>query len=276
MDESGDTMVDTQPGGTSGAADKGARTTRQRHLSAKHITRWFANEDGGRLVALQDFDLEVSRGQIVALIGPSGCGKSTFLRLAAGLDKPQEGAILYNGTAVQGPHPDRGFVFQQTNLYPWLTVAGNVAFGLKARGVYKTQKHRVQEMIDLMGLTGFEKAYPHQISGGMASRVALAQTFIQDPGIILLDEPLSALDAFTRAIIQDEVLNMWRKFEPIIILVTHDVEEAVYLADRVIVMSPRPGRQVAEMPIDLPHPRDRTSEQFIDKRRAIIQALDFE
>jgi sulfonate transport system ATP-binding protein len=243
---------------------------------AEHINRTFAKDDGGKLVALSDFSLEVEGGQIVALIGPSGCGKSTFLRLVAGLDFAQAGTILYNGEPVKGPSPDRGFVFQQTNLYPWLTVAGNVAFGLKARGVYQQQKPRVQEMIDLMGLTGFEKSYPHQISGGMASRVALAQTFIQDPGIILLDEPLSALDAFTRAIIQDEVINMWQTFEPIILLVTHDVEEAVYLADRVIVMSPRPGRQIADMAINLKRPRDRTSAEFIDLRRAIIQTLEFD
>jgi len=249
---------------------------KQRHLSAQQITRSFRNEDGSTLVALQNFSLEVERGQIVALIGPSGCGKSTFLRLVAGLDKLQTGTILYNNEPVQGPHPDRGFVFQQTNLYPWLTVYNNVAFGLKARGIYKQQKHRVQEMIDLMGLTGFEKSYPHQVSGGMASRVALAQTFIQDPGIILLDEPLSALDAFTRAIIQDEIINIWRQFEPIILLVTHDVEEAVYLADRVIVMTPRPGQTIADMTIDLPHPRDRTSEEFLSIRREIIKTLEFD
>jgi sulfonate transport system ATP-binding protein len=236
----------------------------------------FKDEDGSELLALEDFSLNADHGEVIALIGPSGCGKSSFLRLVAGLDKPQGGEIRYNGELVQGPAPDRGFVFQQTNLYPWLTVYGNVAFGLKARGVYKEQKARVQEMIDLMGLAGFEKSYPHQISGGMASRVALAQTFIQDPGVILLDEPLSALDAFTRAIIQDEILRMWRRFEPIIILVTHDVEEAVYLADRIVVMSPRPGRQVAEIKLALPHPRNRTSEEFIAVRRSVLEALEFE
>jgi sulfonate transport system ATP-binding protein len=248
----------------------------ERHLAAEHVRRVFTNEDGSELVALEGFDLEASHGEIVALIGPSGCGKSTFLRLVAGLDTPQGGTVLYNGQPVAGPSPDRGFVFQQTNLYPWLTVFDNVAFGLKARGVYRTQKHRVQEMIDLMGLSGFEKSWPHQISGGMASRVALAQTFIQDPGVILLDEPLSALDAFTRAIIQDEVIKMCRQFDPIVLLVTHDVEEAVYLADRIIVMTPRPGRQIAEIGVALKHPRDRTSDDFIDIRRQVIDTLEFD
>ena len=223
-------------------------------LVAKDVRRVFDDADKGALLALHDFDLEADHGEIVALIGPSGCGKSTFLRLVAGLDKAQGGTITYGGEEIKGPSYDRGFVFQETNLYPWLTVEKNIAFGLKARGVYKQQKDRVQQMIDLMGLTGFEKSYPHQISGGMAARVAIAQTFVQDPGIILLDEPLSALDAFTRAIIQDEILKMRDRFKPIILMVTHDIEEAVYMADRVIVLTPRPGTNAGEVKIATTHP----------------------
>ena len=245
-------------------------------LVAKDVLRVFDDADKGQLVALHDFSLEAEHGEIVALIGPSGCGKSTFLRLVAGLDEAQGGTIEYGGEAIKGPSYDRGFVFQETNLYPWLTVEKNVAFGLKARGVYKKQKDRVQQMIDLMGLTGFEESYPHQISGGMAARVAIAQTFVQDPGIILLDEPLSALDAFTRAIIQDEILKMRDRFQPIILMVTHDIEEAVYMADRVIVLSPRPGTNVGEVRIDMPHPRDRISPEFIDLRHRIMDMLEFE
>lgn len=248
----------------------------EKRLVAKDVLRVFDDADKGQLVALHDFGLEAEHGEIVALIGPSGCGKSTFLRLVAGLDKAQGGSIQYGGEEITGPSYDRGFVFQETNLYPWLTVEKNVAFGLKARGVYKQQKARVQEMIDLMGLTGFEKSYPHQISGGMAARVAIAQTFVQDPGIILLDEPLSALDAFTRAIIQDEILKMRDRFQPIILMVTHDIEEAVYMADRVIVLSPRPGTNVGEVRIDMPHPRDRISDEFIELRHAIMDMLEFE
>ena len=247
-----------------------------KRLVAKGVRRVFDDADKGALLALHDFDLEADHGEIVALIGPSGCGKSTFLRLVAGLDKAQGGTITYGGEEIKGPSYDRGFVFQETNLYPWLTVEKNIAFGLKARGVYKQQKDRVQQMVDLMGLTGFEKSYPHQISGGMAARVAIAQTFVQDPGIILLDEPLSALDAFTRAIIQDEILKMRDRFQPIILMVTHDIEEAVYMADRVMVLTPRPGTNAGEVKIDMPHPRDRISPEFIDLRHQIMNMLEFD
>ena len=247
-----------------------------KRLVAKNVLRVFDDADKGELVALHDFDLEAEHGEVVALIGPSGCGKSTFLRLVAGLDKAQGGSIEYGGESIEGPSYNRGFVFQETNLYPWLTVEKNIAFGLKARGVYKQQKHRVQEMIDLMGLSGFEKSYPHQISGGMAARVAIAQTLVQDPGIILLDEPLSALDAFTRAVIQDEILKMRDRFKPIILMVTHDIEEAVYMADRIVVLSPRPGTNIGEIVVDMPHPRNRISPKFIEYRHAVMDMLQFD
>ena len=247
-----------------------------KRLVAKNVLRVFDDADKGELVALHDFDLEAEHGEIVALIGPSGCGKSTFLRLVTGLDKAQGGSIEYGGEPIEGPSYNRGFVFQETNLYPWLTVEKNIAFGLKARGVYKQQKHRVQEMIDLMGLSGFEKSYPHQISGGMAARVAIAQTLVQDPGVILLDEPLSALDAFTRAVIQDEILKMRDRFKPIILMVTHDIEEAVYMADRIVVLSPRPGTNIGEIAVDMPHPRDRISPKFIEYRHAVMDMLQFD
>ena len=245
-------------------------------LVATDVKRIFDTDEHTELLALHDFNLTAEHGELVALIGPSGCGKSTFLRLVAGLDEAQGGSITYGGEEIKGPSYNRGFVFQETNLYPWLTVENNIAFGLKARGVYKQQKDRVQEMINLMGLTGFEKSYPHQISGGMAARVAIAQTLVQDPGVILLDEPLSALDAFTRAVIQDEILAMRDRFKPIILMVTHDIEEAVYMADRVVVLSPRPGTIVGEITVDMPHPRDRISPEFIEKRHAIMDMLEFD
>ncbi|MGN0037725.1 MAG: ABC transporter ATP-binding protein [Coriobacteriales bacterium] len=247
----------------------------EKRLVAKDVRRVFRAEDGSELVALQGFNLEAEHGELIALIGPSGCGKSTFLRLVAGLDEHQGGSLQYGGEDIHGPSHDRGFVFQETNLYPWLTVEANIAFGLKARGVYKEQRHRVQEMVDLMGLGGFEKSYPHQISGGMAARVAIAQTLVQDPGVVLLDEPLSALDAFTRAIIQDEILKMRDRFRPIILMVTHDIEEAVYMADRVVVLTPRPGTNAGEVRIDLGHPRDRLSSEFISLRHQVMDMLDF-
>lgn len=246
-------------------------------LVARDVKRVYETSEGNELLALHDFSLEARHGEFVCLIGPSGCGKSTFLRLVAGLDEQQGGTITYGGEEIDGPSYDRGFVFQQANLYPWLTVEKNIAFGLKARGVYKKEhgKEKVQNMIDLMGLTGFEKSYPHQISGGMAARVAIGQTLVQDPSIILLDEPLSALDAFTRAIIQDEILKMRDRFQPIILMVTHDIEEAVYMADRVVVLSARPGTNVGEVKIDLPHPRDRISPEFIELRHKIMDMLQF-
>jgi sulfonate transport system ATP-binding protein len=244
-------------------------------LAARNITRVFTDNDGNEIVALERFDLEIRAGEIVALIGPSGCGKSTFLRLAAGLDSPQNGEMTYNGRPIAGPRYERGFVFQDANLFPWLTVEGNIAFGLKARGVYQEERGHIQEYIDLVGLSGFEKSYPHQISGGMASRAALARTFIQRPGLILLDEPLSALDAFTRAGVQGEILRIWARDRPTILLVTHDIEEAVYMCSRVVVLSPRPGRVLGEAAIPMAHPRDRMDEEFVLLRREIMNMLKF-
>lgn len=249
-------------------------TEGKRSLRATHIKRIYHNGNREEVLVLDDFNLEAEHGEIVAIVGPSGCGKSTFLRLVSGLDSPQGGKLEYNGEEITGPDPDRGFVFQQANLFPWLSVRDNIAFGLKARKIYEKKKGAVQEYIRLVGLEGFEDAYPYQLSGGMASRASLARTFIQESGMILLDEPLSALDAFTKATIQDEILKIWERNRPIILLVTHDIEEAVYLADRVVVMSDRPGRIKGEVIVDLDHPRDRVSDEFVEKRRQILRILD--
>lgn len=247
----------------------------ERHLVAKDITRIYNIDSDSPVHALDNFELEIKGSEIVSLVGPSGCGKSTFLRLVAGLDFPQGGVLTFNSQPITGPHYDRGFVFQDANLFPWLTVYDNIAFGLKARGIFQENKDKVQEYIDLVGLTGFEDSYPHQISGGMAGRASLARTFIQDPGVILLDEPLGALDAFTRMAIQDEIIKIWERNKPIIILVTHDIEEAVYLSDRVLVMKPRPGKVIKEFKIPLARPRDRTASDFVRIRREIMDALEF-
>ncbi|MDR3137087.1 MAG: ABC transporter ATP-binding protein [Coriobacteriales bacterium] len=242
-------------------------------LLAQDVTRIFTNQFGSELLVLDKVSLSVKGSEIVGIVGPSGCGKSTFLRLVAGLDKQQGGTLLYDGAPVTGPHYDRGLVFQSAALFDWLTVYENIAFGLKARKVFKGQENKVSEYIEMMGLGGFEKSYPYQISGGMASRAALARTFIQDPGLVLLDEPLSALDAFTRMAIQEEIIRMHRLKGAIYLLVTHDIEEAIYLCDRVIIMSPRPGRIIGEIIIDLPHPRDRVDDAFIVKRRDVFDRL---
>lgn len=246
----------------------------KRHLLAQDIERVYCDDQGKEVKALDHFHLEADDGELIAIVGPSGCGKSTFLRLAAGLDRPQGGILEYNGEAITGPHYDRGFVFQDTNLFPWLSVHDNIAFGLRARKIYKQAKEKVREYIRMMGLEGFENAYPYQISGGMASRTALARTFIQNPGLILLDEPLSALDAFTRMAIQGEIIKIWQENRPTIILVTHDIEEAVAMSGRVVVLSPRPGRVVGEVRIDIEHPRDRTAPEFIKLRREIMKILE--
>ncbi len=247
----------------------------RRKLTASGICRTFTDDVGVQVTALDGFDLTIEKSEIVSLVGPSGCGKSTFLRIAAGLDEPSGGSIRYNDEPARGPHHDRGFVFQEATLFPWMSVYDNIAFGLRARRVFDRDRDSVQEYIDLMGLKGFESSYPHQISGGMASRTSLARAFVQKPGLLLLDEPLSALDAFTRMAIQDEILKLHARIRPIIVLVTHDIEEAVYMSDRVIVLTPRPGKVAGEVVIDLPHPRDRTAPAFIEKRREVLNMLEF-
>ncbi len=243
-------------------------------LSVRNVSRVFKNKTGREVRALDNASLEMKGGEVVAIVGPSGCGKSTLLRMVAGLDFPDEGTLEYCGEPIKGPHYDRGLVFQDAALCDWLTVSENIAFGLKARKVYKGNEHKVTELIERMGLEGFEDSYPYQISGGMASRTALARTFIQNPGLVLLDEPLSALDAFTRANIQDQIVQMHLSTNAMFLLVTHDIEEAVYLSDRIVVMSARPGHIIGEVKIDLPHPRDRVSEEFVAKRREVMEYFE--
>lgn len=245
------------------------------HLEAHNVVRVYNDEDGREVRVLDGFSLRIEGSEVVGIVGPSGCGKSTFLRLVAGLDAAQGGELLYDGEPITGAHYDRGMVFQSPTLFDWLTVYDNIAFGLKARGVLKGNEDRVRHYIELMGLEGFENSYPYQISGGMASRTALARTFIQEPGLILLDEPLSALDAFTRMTIQDEIIRMHAHSDAIFVLVTHDIEEAVYMCNRVVVMSARPARTVGEVRIDMPHPRDRMSEKFVAKRKEILDLMAF-
>jgi sulfonate transport system ATP-binding protein len=243
-------------------------------IVAEHVVQVFNEGEPNELVALGDLSLEARGGTIIGLVGPSGCGKSTFLRIVAGLDKPTSGTVFYDGEPVTGPDWHRGVVFQGAQLFEFLTVHDNIAFGLKARGVYKQNRDKVDDFIRLVELEGFENTYPHQISGGMAARAAIARTLIQEPGMVLLDEPLSALDAFTRGTIQDEVLRLVKLSNTLALLVTHDIEEAVYLCDRVIVMSPRPGRKVRDIEIDLPHPRERVAPEFVEYRRIILEALN--
>ncbi|MGN1403834.1 MAG: ABC transporter ATP-binding protein [Ruminococcus sp.] len=242
-------------------------------LQAQQLQFTFHKEKEAPVPVLNHFSLSLHTGEIVSLIGPSGCGKSTFLRLAAGLEQVQSGSLYYGGKPIQGTQPERAYVFQDANLFPWLTVYENIAFGLKARHIFKQKRTEVDTMIRLMQLSGFEKAYPSEISGGMASRVSLARTFVQKPDLILLDEPLSALDAFTRMALQDQLLKMQQLQKTTMLLVTHDIEEAIYLSDRILVLTPRPASVIAEIPISLPHPRERTSPEVTRLRSVIMEKL---
>ena len=239
-------------------------------LEIKGVNRTYQDEDS-TVEALSDINLSIKKGEFVSIIGASGCGKTTLLRLIAGFDKPQTGELLLEGKKITEPSLERGYVLQQGSLFPWLTVEQNIAVGLKARHVYKKKKADVGEYISLIGLDGFESSYPHQISGGMAQRVAIARALINDPEILLLDEPMGALDSFTRADIQDKLLELQAKKHTTMILVTHDVDEAIYLSDRIIIMTPRPGKVSEVLDIRLPHPRHRGGTEFLAIRKNILE-----
>jgi sulfonate transport system ATP-binding protein len=240
-------------------------------LELRNVCQSFPLDDGRKLEVLKDVSFAITQPEIVGIVGPSGCGKSTLLRLISGLDMPAQGELLYDGAPITGPGPERGFVFQSPALCDWLTIKENIAIGLKTRKLYKENEAKVDSLIEKMGLSGFENSYPYQISGGMASRASLARTFVQEPGVVLLDEPLSALDAFTRALIQDQIVQMHLSTNALFVLVTHDIEEAVYLCDRILIMSSRPSTVVQEIHVDLPHPRDRVSDEFVTKRREVLK-----
>jgi len=208
------------------------------------------------LVALEDFSLSIGEGEFVAIVGPSGCGKSTLLDIVSGLTRPRGGEIRIDGKPVKGPALDRGFVMQTSALFPWRTVIRNVAYGLEVKHIHRRQRKSIcLEYIDLVGLNGFENYFPNQLSGGMKQRVALARALAYDPGVLLMDEPFAAVDAQTRETLQGELLRIWEQTGKTIIFVTHSIEEAVLLADRVVVMKPRPGRIKNIVDIKLPRPR---------------------
>lgn len=242
-------------------------------FEVRHVERVYIDEDSEQekeVEALHDINFDIYEGEFVAIIGSSGCGKTTLLRLMGGFDMPQEGELIFDGKKIDGPSPERGYVFQQGSLFPWWTVEQNIAAGLKARKVYRQNKGKVQEYINDMGLTGFEKAYPHQISGGMAQRVAIARVLINDPKVVLMDEPMGALDNFTRADIQDKLLEIRRKRNTTMVLVTHDIDEAIYLADRIVIMTPRPGKISEIIRVPFGQKRERGSDEFLDLRRKIL------
>jgi NitT/TauT family transport system ATP-binding protein/sulfonate transport system ATP-binding protein len=244
-------------------------------IAIHSVSKIFPHPDGSEVLALAQADLVVEAGEFVSLIGPSGCGKSTLLRLVAGLDKATTGYLELDGQTIEGPSAERGLVFQNPYLFPWLNVYNNVAFGLRARRVYKSQKALVDQYLELVGLGKFGRVYPHHLSGGMAQRASLARALINQPRVLLLDEPLGALDAFTRMNMQDEILRVRAESRVTMIMVTHDVDEAIYLSDRVIIMTPGPGQVETILPVPLPRPRARNTPDFLSLRSRSLEILNF-
>jgi NitT/TauT family transport system ATP-binding protein/sulfonate transport system ATP-binding protein len=229
-------------------------------LRIDQVGRIFPGRNGQAAVtALQPTSLDIAANEFVTILGPSGCGKSTLLRIVAGLDRPTSGTVLLDGRQVTAAGADRGMVFQSYTLFPWLTVEQNIAFGLRERRVPEAQQREiVAAFIEKVGLKGFEKHWPKQLSGGMQQRTAIARALANDPAILLLDEPFGALDNQTRSLMQELLLGIWEREQKTVLFVTHDIEEAIFMASRVLVMSARPGRIKADLPVDLPHPRHYT------------------
>jgi ABC-type nitrate/sulfonate/bicarbonate transport system ATPase subunit len=246
-------------------------------LRISGVSKEFPNLDDPavRTQALDTVSLSIEPGELVSLIGPSGCGKSTLLRLLAGLDRPTAGELHVGDQPIHGPSAERGLVFQDPNLFPWLTVRRNVQSGLVARGLLHEKRDEVEDFIRLVGLDSFAGAYPHHLSGGMAQRAALARALINHPKVLLLDEPLGALDAFTRMRMQDEVLRLWEARGTTMLLVTHDIDEAIYMSDRIVIMTPRPGRIERIIEVPLERPRQRNSAEFMRLRSDILEFLHF-
>ena len=244
-------------------------------LDIENVSQAFDIE-GAALPVLHDVTLNIEPGEFVALLGPSGCGKSTLLRLVAGLEQPLSGILRESGRRIREPEPSRVVVFQDPTLFPWRSVWDNVALGLEAQGILKQNRQRVDAALDLVGLAPFRKAYPHQLSGGMAQRVALARALVNDPKVLILDEPLGKLDSLTRITMQAELVSLWQRKGFTTLLVTHDAEEALFLANRVIVLSDRPARIKADIRVQRPYPRHRGDPYLADLRRQILSLLGLE
>ncbi|MFO1325223.1 MAG: ABC transporter ATP-binding protein [Burkholderiales bacterium] len=245
------------------------------------VGRTFPGMHGGAPTeALLPATLTVADNDFITILGPSGCGKSTLLRIVAGLDTPTRGRVLLDGTPVTGPGPDRGMVFQSYTLFPWLDVLQNVCFGLNERGVPAAQQQEIaRHWLDNVGLTGFERHYPKMLSGGMQQRTAIARALANDPKILLLDEPFGALDNQTRSLMQELLLSIWERERKTVLFVTHDIEEAIFMASRVVVMSARPGRIKAEVAVPIPHPREytvKTSPEFSALKRELTEQIRVE
>ncbi|PZU92134.1 MAG: nitrate ABC transporter ATP-binding protein [Chelatococcus sp.] len=235
-------------------------------IEIDHVTQAFATAGRGRHVAISDINLSIADGSFVSILGPSGCGKSTLLYIIGGFVKPTEGAVRVQGKVVTGPGPDRGPVFQEFALFPWKTVLGNVAYGLRQQGASKAEaEDKARKLIAMVGLSKYEGFYPKELSGGMKQRVAIVRTLAYNPAVLLMDEPFGALDAHTRTRLQNDLLDIWERDRKTVLFVTHAVDEAVYLSDKVVVMTSSPGRIKTVVDIDLPRPRVR-AELLLDPR----------
>lgn len=247
------------------------------YIQAQNLFLTFRPKNRDPVTALQGLDLEVTQGEFLSLVGPSGCGKSTFLNILLGLLKPDSGEIRLDGKKITGPGQERAMVFQEFGLLPWRTVQANVELGLELKGVaLPARRQRALELIRMVGLNNFEQHYPHELSGGMKQRVGLARALATDPDVLLMDEPFASLDAQTRDIMQMELLQIWDRAKKTVLFVTHSIEEAAYLSDRVVIMTARPGRTKSTIKINLPRPRDyemRLSAEFNDIKAKIWDTL---
>jgi ABC-type nitrate/sulfonate/bicarbonate transport system ATPase subunit len=246
-------------------------------LELRDITMTFRSRRGALVTAVDDLSLDVMDREFISIVGPSGCGKSTLLRVVAGLVRPSSGEVRLDGHRVVGPGADRGMVFQSYTLFPWLTVEGNVEYGLKLKGMPAPSRAQIaHEHIEMVGLGGFERHYPKELSGGMQQRVAIARALANDPEVLLMDEPFGALDAQTRAVMQELLLTLWQRTPKTILFVTHDIDEALFLSDRVYIMTARPGRIKQILTVSLPRPRTFdviTSNEFVTQKRAVLDSI---
>jgi len=246
-------------------------------ISVRGIAKTYQSKTGAPVEALAPIDLEIAAGEFVVIVGPSGCGKSTLLNMLAGFGEPSSGEARVGGERIEGPDIDRGMVFQSYALFPWRSVIGNVEFGLERKGMTRGERRRTAlEYLRMVGLEDFAERAINELSGGMKQRVAIARAFAPQPSIILMDEPFGALDALTRRFLQQQLLRIWQQFRRTAVFVTHSVPEAIMLADRIVVMTARPGRIKKITAVDLPHPRESTSERFRDYERELYAELDEE
>jgi NitT/TauT family transport system ATP-binding protein len=245
------------------------------NLKLRDISKTFTSEKGEKIEALSSISLDIENQEFVCLLGPSGCGKTTLLRIIAGLDHASAGTVELGGTVIDQPNPQLAMIFQEYSLYPWRTVVANIGFGLEIRKIPAEERHSiVKKYVEIVGLEGFENSYPYELSGGMRQRVAVARALAVDPSILLMDEPFGALDAQTRNLLQHELLEIWEKTKKTILFVTHSVDEAVFMADRIVVLTPRPGRICEVIPIECTRPRDRTGVEFAKVRRYVLDLIN--